>query len=741
MSDSRGNQPLYWACKKGDMNMVRRLCEAGADVNGHDDYGVLVGLTPFHGVASSGNIEMAEYLYAKSARLDMPNKRHGTPLFIATTQDSLPLVQYFLDRGADPNILGGYQELPLNAAADSGNVEMARLLVSRRAEVNPDHTYAFGNALGLAAYCGHLELVNFLLEQGCRVDVPDSVGELPLASAAQEGFNEVVEALLNYDDSPASHDQALLRSDSFAAAASKGYHKILIILTDVGISSDIMDKGLYEAADYQHDETVRVLLKMGANPDAEGEGYGNALQAACFDGSEEMVDDLLQAGADVNCVYGEDTYGTALQAAAFEGNLNIVQRLLEHGAAINIPACGKYGHPLHAACCANHPEVVEHLLDSGAEVNAVGGEWSYALVAATGNGYQACADILIARNANVEVRGGKGNSTPLIEAAMELPLSTVQAIHNRGGSVFDVDNDGDSAFTSAAASADLETLEFLLDKGSDIHLIGKWGGALYRATEEGSMECVTFLLDHDINVNQKGGECHTSLMAAACGGEVEIVKLLLERGANIHTKGGLYHTALQAAANGCNTQIVQLLLDKGAKPNDLGGRHGSPLHAAILSNCEIEMITMLVDHGADVNSVSPETGSILTLASRRADTEKIAYLLEKGADVNVRGGKYETTLQCAAYVAGLDEFQMYLDHGADPSIEGGYYGSALSAAAARGHEEITQLLLDHEKQPTAHVVTEALYYAAHFRKPEIVQKLLDKGADVLATNSGHDCAL
>ena len=57
------------------------------------------------------------------------------------------------------------------------------------------------------------------------------------------------------------------------------------------------------------------LLKTGADVNAEGGKYGNALQAASYGGNEVMVRLLLEKGANVNAEGGE--YGNALQAASY----------------------------------------------------------------------------------------------------------------------------------------------------------------------------------------------------------------------------------------------------------------------------------------------------------------------------------------------------------------------------------------------------------------------------------------
>ena len=57
-----------------------------------------------------------------------------------------------------------------------------------------------------------------------------------------------------------------------------------------------------------------MLLERGADVNAQGGHYGNALQAIAMNGNIEIVQLLLERGADVNAQGGE--HGNALQNAA-----------------------------------------------------------------------------------------------------------------------------------------------------------------------------------------------------------------------------------------------------------------------------------------------------------------------------------------------------------------------------------------------------------------------------------------
>ncbi|KAH7377131.1 hypothetical protein B0T11DRAFT_27613 [Plectosphaerella cucumerina] len=90
---------------------------------------------------------------------------------------------------------------------------------------------------------------------------------------------------------------------------------------------------------------------------------------AALTGQIEMVKRLLEEGADVNAQGGD--YGNALQAASSEGRDETVQLLLEEGADVNAQG-GRYGNALYAAISEGYTEIVKLLLEKGANVNAQG---------------------------------------------------------------------------------------------------------------------------------------------------------------------------------------------------------------------------------------------------------------------------------------------------------------------------------------------------------------------------------
>ncbi|RYP68914.1 hypothetical protein DL771_006403 [Monosporascus sp. 5C6A] len=165
---------------------------------------------------------------------------------------------------------------------------------------------------------------------------------------------------------------------------------------DINAQGGHYGNALYAASSERHEKVVSPLLERGANVNAQGGHYGNALQAASSRGYEKVVSLLLKRGANVNAQGGE--YGNAFQAASLRGHEKVVSLLLERGADVNAQG-GHYGNALQAALEKGHEKIVLLLLERGADVNARGGGHRNALEAASSNGHEKIISLLLEKGA------------------------------------------------------------------------------------------------------------------------------------------------------------------------------------------------------------------------------------------------------------------------------------------------------------------------------------------------------
>ena len=479
------------------------------------------------------------------------------------------------------------------------------------------------------------------------------------------------------------------------------------------LEDEALDKGLVELALKGKVKDMKFLLDNGADVNAQGGEYGNALQAAVSNGHIEAVRLLLDKGADVNAQGG--CYGNALQAAAERVNIEAMKLLLDKGADVNAQG-GEYGNPLQAAASRGHTEAVRLLLDKGADVNAQGGKYGNALQAAAWRGNIGAVRLLLDKGADVYPQGGEyGNALQAAAWGAGGDIESVGLLLDKGADVNAQGGKYGNALQAAASEGNIESVELLLDKGADIYAQGgEYGNALQAAASWGAIETMRFLLDKGLDVNTQGGKYGNALQAAASRGHIEAIQFLLDKGADVNAQGGENGNALQevAAAYGGYTESVGLLLNKGACVNAQGGKYGNALQAAAWRG-NIEAVRLLLDKGADVYAQGGEYGNALQAAAWGGDIEIMRLLGDKGEDVNVQSGEFGNALQAAAWRGNIEAMQFLLDKGVDVNAQGGKYGTALQAALVidlgpyymrfKNPFHTARILLDHGADVTAYV--------------------------------------
>jgi len=137
---------------------------------------------------------------------------------------------------------------------------------------------------------------------------------------------------------------------------------------------------------------------------------GTPLFLAAYGGKHEIVETLLQCGADVKA---KGTNGeTPLHAAARSGSVEIIKMLIEDAPKEYIDdTSNKYGYsPLFLAAMLNHRDAAEALLNFGANVNLQSsiGTTPIAIAATFRNG--AVVELLVRKGAKSDIVDEGGNT-------------------------------------------------------------------------------------------------------------------------------------------------------------------------------------------------------------------------------------------------------------------------------------------------------------------------------------------
>ena len=139
------------------------------------------------------------------------------------------------------------------------------------------------------------------------------------------------------------------------------------------------------------DTGLPVVHSRNVHPDAIRTGGATTLMFAAYVGAVELVEDLVQRGADLRA---QDAEGfSALMYAANAGQIQIARLLIEAGADVN-QVDHEGSTALMFAAQHGHLNVVKQLLGAGADVSASRADGLAARDFADRNGHQRIAAIL-----------------------------------------------------------------------------------------------------------------------------------------------------------------------------------------------------------------------------------------------------------------------------------------------------------------------------------------------------------
>jgi ankyrin repeat protein len=121
MRNRNGETALSIAAYLGRAQYVRRLVEAGAEVN-------FFGWPPLAYAAYNGHAEIADYLIGRGAEVDAKTENGSTALFFASRLGHVETVKALLAHRADPAIVNDNGETALDWALKGNNTHIADLL-------------------------------------------------------------------------------------------------------------------------------------------------------------------------------------------------------------------------------------------------------------------------------------------------------------------------------------------------------------------------------------------------------------------------------------------------------------------------------------------------------------------------------------------------------------------------------------------------------------------------------------
>ena len=243
---------------------------------------------------------------------------------------------------------------------------------------------------------------------------PGSAPSALLANNMRE-FNYIVPLAYNEDtEHPALYESA---SGTYILnlAAKIGHLDGLRTCIRVGMDPNSSYNDYYpmhSAAIHGKTTAVRLMASMGGEVDLLdiGRGY-TPLLSAVYKGYDQTVRELIRLGADVNFTNVDKL--SPLTLATLNGHHQIADILVRAGA--NITQTDRHGDfQLNIACWQGHLRTAETLLRHGANINAVSRSLQTPLMSATHNAQVKMVEFLLKQSANKNVRNKNGETAEAI---------------------------------------------------------------------------------------------------------------------------------------------------------------------------------------------------------------------------------------------------------------------------------------------------------------------------------------
>ena len=169
---------LYAAVRGNDLARLRMLVASQADANAKDEQGD----TPLIYAAGAGSVEAMKFLVDKGADPNAQNGFGSTALMLSATD--LAKVRLLVERGANVNLASKQGRTPLFIAAMSDqSADIVKYLAGKGADFNARD--AFGNTILTAAASGNdLNTIRAALDAGVDVNAAGATGITPLMLSA-----------------------------------------------------------------------------------------------------------------------------------------------------------------------------------------------------------------------------------------------------------------------------------------------------------------------------------------------------------------------------------------------------------------------------------------------------------------------------------------------------------------------------------------------------------------------------
>jgi ankyrin repeat protein len=418
----------------------------------------------------------------------------------------------------------------------------------------------------------------------------------------------------------------------------KGNEAELASIPCADIDADPVDSLLVQQAQAEF-ETSRLgllsLTKNGAYAGSDSvdfvmDDYGNLIVHQAFmlsvrNNDIESINLFLHLyNIEINSQYSQGL--TALMVAVQSGQCDLVSHLLSKNAVPTITDNRGYNLLMLAAEQGQRDMLTFLIEQHNMQIDARNEEGFTPLMLSVIHGQVEAFTNLVNAGAdyNLRVQCNQCDSSLLMLAAghgQNEIINNILSINDIN--IDEQNNEGMTALMIAAAAGQLDTLNFLLERGASLQITTIQDCTILMVASACNQPAmVKVLIDtHHVEINDQDKNGLTALMMAAINGSVEVIDVLLERNADRKlTDKDDCHALMHAAIQGEAEAITRLI----------GGIHTFDVNHA----CDSHALECLFDKGMEVDFENNSKRTALMVAAMAGETQTVKQLISYGADVN-----------------------------------------------------------------------------------------------------------
>ncbi len=380
-------------------------------------------------------------------------------------------------------------------------------------------------------------------------------------------------------------------------------------------------------------EVIKFLIEQDGNGvDKKTHHSRTYLQWAAASGNLEIVNYLIEKGADVHY---KDSHGDAVIAyAAASGNKNLTVYEALFNAGVDPSTTYEDGANLIMLAIANDPDLVitEYFISKGLTLDA--------------------KDLHGRTVADYAIKLG---NIQLLEKLI------AKGIHPTDQALFF------AAQGSRAKVNGLEVYQYLIETLNLNPKVLNPNGAtiLHALARRGDNTLINYFVEKGVDVAKADNDGNTVLMGLSGGRNIELVSKILSKDKNVNAINSEGESALTKAISSGSPEIVSLLVENGADTK-IVDKNGNNLGSYLFNSFKTgpnqsesnqlfnEKLALLKAQGLDIAAPQQDGSNLFHIAVAKQNIELIKKAAELGADINDQDADGNTALHQAALIAKDD---------------------------------------------------------------------------------------